>query len=759
MWIDQEPTDFGVAILAGRGSESLLRADPLVTLIDGDGEHALMPLQVTGDRAELNLFGGNPNWALSGTLKTEPTLPGLIRLDIQLEYLGVGPSWMTAQVRCELLDAGVPSWLVPGVFYGNGPAPGYVGDPYPTFDHTGGDPDRLVSNHWAFRMDRASHPAVLGWTNRACLGMATVPRFGDDQAGVEFEADGQRAWLALNFPWRELPRRYTLIPSPSIYAPSTIRTRAVQQGEIVSLSAWWYLAEPDQHAFDPLLRWLYHRHDATSPLNPWFDRDTAASLAAGGIVRWHANPTQRLLYETVWFEAQPGRPRLDRRQQHVGWVSGVPTALALARHARTVGHPAVEQIALDVIDRIAHEAPGKDGLLWADWSDDRGWGVGWSPRPDWIQARTIAEATLFLLRATREEAALGRDRPAWRTTALRSLDVAVRTQRADGNFGAFYDVANAHVAEWSGSAGLLWIAALLEGWRDTADSRYLDAARRGGAYYAPQVESNTLHGAPEDASFTPSSEDGYNALIAYMALFHTDATESERWLRLARLAADWTMTFRFAYNVDFSPLTELGALRFASRGADIASPRNSHLHSYGLICLRELLELWEQTHDPHYLLRARDLLLCFWQTIARFDGEFGAGQGMMTERWYQTDWIAPQGGMLPLSHVWCLGMVLHGWWTIREYGDLVIYGRSGRAVLLAPGQVDQPRPTEVGLAYSISNPLDSPLTLRVRILDLDPLAATLNGESLPVERVGQVRFVTCTVPAAHSATLELRPRA
>ena len=46
-------------------------------------------------------------------------------------------------------------------------------------------------------------------------------------------------------------------------------------------------------------------------------------------------------------------------------------------------------------------------------------------------------------------------------------------------------------------------------------------------------------------------------------------------------AADWTLTFRYSYDVDFPPGTTLGDHDFRSRGADQASPANQHLHSFG----------------------------------------------------------------------------------------------------------------------------------------------------------------------------------
>jgi hypothetical protein len=128
----------------------------------------------------------------------------------------------------------------------------------------------------------------------------------------------------------------------------------------------------------------------------------------------------------------------------------------------------------------------------------------------------------------------------------------------------------------------------------------------------------------------------------------------------ARRAADWMLTFRYTYDVDFAPQTTLGRYGFRTRGGDQASPANQHLHAFGLVCLPEMVRLAHATGDDHYLETTRENLACFRQFVARHDGDFGAQRGMTSERYYQTDVFAPKGGLLPLSHAWTGGLLLYG---------------------------------------------------------------------------------------------------
>jgi DUF1680 family protein len=144
--------------------------------------------------------------------------------------------------------------------------------------------------------------------------------------------------------------------------------------------------------------------------------------------------------------------------------------------------------------------------------------------------------------------------------------------------------------------------------------------------------------------------------MAYVALYRR--TGAARWLDLARRAADWTLTFRYTYNVRFAPRTPLGVYGFATRGGDQASPSNQHLHAYGLVCTDELAELSAATGDPHYRERAEEAVACFRQLVPTADGEVNAYRGMITERYYQTECFQPKGMLLTLSHAWSAGVLL-----------------------------------------------------------------------------------------------------
>jgi hypothetical protein len=515
------------------------------------------------------------------------------------------------RIELELPPTDEPAWLVPGLFYGAN-RPESCTRIYPRYTTGRPDVDQMESPSWSFRADRCSTPAVFARGG----GLLTAETSPLGQAGVGFAYRDGRPVVWLDFPYREEPLRYDGSETPA--APD-VQTYRWSPGERVELS----YREVDGPA---VLREL-----AAPAADPgWVGVEEAAALAAEGLHRWHYKPDPPRLIETAAFDRDAFGDRGDRDAMHVSWVSGAPYAYALLRHGRRVGNDAYVQAAESVLDHIAGNlTPG--GTYWAQWTAERGWATGWHPDRTRLHARTLADATLFMLRAG------GR----WAESARSNVAVAVRTQREDGAFPAAHHVETGDAVAWEGTAGMAWIPALVAAGEH-------EAARRAGEYYAA---FDTWYGAPEDVDLAPTSEDGYAALMAFAAL--------EDWDN-ARRAADWMLTFRYTYDVAFPTTTLLGMYGFRTRGADNASPANQHLHAFGLICLRELVALGRATGDDYYIRSARENLACFRQFIARADGDFDAYRGMASERYYQTDCFQAKGMLLTLSHAWSIGVLLLG---------------------------------------------------------------------------------------------------
>ena len=524
-----------------------------------------------------------------------------------VRYGGTRPAEAGIRIALELPPTDDPQWLVPGVFYGEN-RPETCTRIYPRFVRGYTNHARMESYGWSFRADRCATPAVFARGG----GLLTTEESPLGQSGVGFVYRNGRPLIWLDFPYREEPLRYDGSETP---APTDVQTYSWQPGETVTL---------DFTESDGEWRRALRRIDKVSQGAAWVSVEEAAELAAWGLYRWHFRDHPPRLVETIGFDGEGARDAM-----HVSWISGVPYAYALLRHGRRVGNTDYVGAAEAVLDHIAANlTPG--GMFWPQWTSDRGWTWGWHPDHSRAHARTLADATLFILRAG------GR----WDASARSNVAVACRTQREDGALPSAHHIVTGDAVSWEGTAGISWIPALVE-------AGHVDVARRAGDHYA---RFDSWSGAPEDVDLAPTAEDGYAAVMAFVAL--------EDWEAACR-AADWMLTFRYTYDVAFPEHTVLSRYGFKTRGADQASPPNQHLHSFGLICLPEMVRLARATRDDHYLERTLENLDCFRQFIAREDGEFGAQRGMASERYYQTDCFEEKGGLLPLSHAWSIGVLLY----------------------------------------------------------------------------------------------------
>ena len=587
--------------------------------------------------------------------------------ELEIRYESDAPIDAGLRVRARLEGEPV-NWLIPGAFYGEN-RPAKCRRIYPRWSRTKDVDDDLVADTYSLRADRASLPSVFAWTRDACVGLCTNDENDLGIAGLGFGgSEGAAVWI--DAPYREEP--FVFFGDP-VARPRDVRMHRFEPGDAFRWRFQVYVGPADPHAYDPFLRAMYARRRDGNALAPWMGVDEAAAHTAHGLYTWHYRKKERLLYETVGFHREMDGDSLgfgDRPNMHVSWISGIPYAYALLVYGRTHSIDRYVDAALEVIDFIAAEGVSPSGFFYGEWRADRqGWTAGWNGNRRWLHARTLAEATLFLVRAIAFERERQTTHESWERAVRSNLDMISRVARHDGNLGMYYDIQNAAVQEWDGAAGLQWITALVEGARVLKEPRWLDLGKRAGRYYATFVDAQFINGAPEDVHLAPTSEDGFNAVMAYIALYEADLRGD--WLDLAKRAADWMLTWRWAYNTTFPEHSLLREYDFRTRGGDGASSAIEIIHCYGLICLPEMARLAKHANDRYYLERTQDNLACFLQFVAREDGDFNAYRGMVTERYYHTNAFQQKGMLLNLSHAWCVGVVLYAAQAALEYPELL----------------------------------------------------------------------------------------
>src|SRR4051794_2642851 len=142
----------------------------------------------------------------------------------------------------------------------------------------------MESDHWSFRADRCSTPAVFARGG----GLLTTETSPLGQAGVGFAYRDGSPVVWLDFPYREEPLRYDGSETP---APPDVQTHTWSPGERVELS-YRRVDGPG------VLRELQTAFDD----HGWVGVEEAAALAAHGLHRWHYRSDPPRLIETAAFD-------------------------------------------------------------------------------------------------------------------------------------------------------------------------------------------------------------------------------------------------------------------------------------------------------------------------------------------------------------------------------------------------------------------------------------------------------------------------
>ena len=170
----------------------------------------------------------------------------------------------------------------------------------------------------------------------------------------------------------------------------------------------------------------------------------------------------------------------------------------------------------------------------------------WSVNDQFI--RTLAEEHLSLLKAYVREKAEGREHPEWLRWNLQLANWLVTQQREDGSFPRSWKPGTSEIVNPSGSASYSPPPFFLLLSQVTGDRKYFDSAVRAGEYFWAKYGSRGLFvgGAVDNPNIT-DKEAGTLSMEAFLDLY--DATHQVKWLDPAKIAADFTETWIWIWNV------------------------------------------------------------------------------------------------------------------------------------------------------------------------------------------------------------------
>lgn len=612
-------------------------------------------LSFAASHSDISL-GQRVRWRVSN--QTRHTFCGTLRLEV-----------------CGPACADEPWPLIPSVLYGDNALnlathPDGHGVVWPRWDPKRVDPSQMVSSHWMFSADRVSAPMVYTHCKQRCLALAGSPHFVltngatldsyEPQVGFGLSVKDHYVVLGISVPGCDEPYTYNQTPR----CEPTIRRITLPPGASAEGECYLFDFAGDRHGYAKIIRWLSQELLCEHPPAMLPDTQNQKGIMADavhGLIHHHYEPTANYFAYTRTYDrvaeqiANAKGQTLEWHQMQTGFSGGLPVCWGLAIAANTLGDQSARDVAVKVANRICEEGISPSGFFWADFAPgivrtangdfpnhirpdgrDR-WSSGWQADGASLHTRTLADACWSLGGLIQELP----DNPSvdrWKAALRNNVETILDLQPDSGTYACTFHAMERRVISADGCGGTLWIPALLRASEVLEDAllstRIGASTRRAAEYYEQAVRNEYLYGAPED-THSASSEDGMLAFLAYSAMYR--AFGDKHHLELARLTADWTLTFRKLHNIRLDPRTLLGVHGLRSRGGDTSSAGNAHLHIFECLCAKDMCELSDWLGDDYYRESSLEHIAFAFQYLSRVDGQFNGFRGGAPEQFYWFD--------------------------------------------------------------------------------------------------------------------------
>jgi len=601
----------------------------------------------------------------------------------------------SATCRIPIAPTAEPFWCIPGLFWGDNQHDS-TGQYYPRFQKNLEHPEKFQSSFWEFHTHRMAQPIVAVHEGSTWWILEVEPHTTVDgqvlHASVGFEYRDGQPFLLASLPYAERPYQHVghdyTMPVSTSWTPTK---ECVINWKIRLLKV-----AGERSSILDVLQANYH---SDLPASHRADPSSCAAATRDALLHWHFHPQEKYFRYTAAFDrvgqqlAESGGASLDRHEMGLGWVSGWVVFEPLLEWAIQNGDAEALQSVEQTWNHLLKSGlVSPSGFWWTRYAPQRhanasifdarlpnGFDGNWMPDPTHLHLRTLGDAVLRACRILRRHGQSFSFSAELQKQVLSQAEAIASIARKGWPLPMAVSALDGVPTGQAGTAGMIWISVWTELqamglWEDIA---LLEA---GLDHYREAVLSGELFGAPEDVGECVTSEDVYIAINSFLDGYRVTNRPAD--LETATHAARWLYLWRKSFNHAMDPRTILGVYHLRSRGGDLASFKNNHLHIYGLdtdTSLRELTRLtgdskWKQLADDHWEFAA--------QLTPLVDGQFNAYRGMVTEQFYFIDWSAlgnsvylhesdsrksaydvgsqyrNHGNFAGFSHAWCTAMVL-----------------------------------------------------------------------------------------------------
>jgi hypothetical protein len=243
----------------------------------------------------------------------------------------------------------------------------------------------------------------------------------------------------------------------------------------------------------------------------------------------------------------------------------------------------------------------------------------------------------------------------WTRFALSFCDLAVRTQRRDGAFGAHW-TPDGKLIGFERAMGIHAARAVLEAHLVTGNRGYLAAAERGARFcIRTMIDREAGYGDCTDILDNTTENDAAGVTDLLIDLYR--ATGKRLYLDKAVRAAEFCLSFMFAYNVYFPPETECGRRGMRTRGLPAISPETAFVCWFFAPQANAFLELWKETGERRWREYAVALIRSSLQMMTERGDTFGVAPHLVGCRAE----VIPVLDTIKDRRIWKKGMTGYAW--------------------------------------------------------------------------------------------------
>lgn len=276
-------------------------------------------------------------------------------------------------------------------------------------------------------------------------------------------------------------------------------------------------------------------------------------------------------------------------------------------------------------------------------------------------------AALFYLNYERRA---GRSHPEWEAKVRRMLDLFAQLQKDDGSFPRKFDD-ELVVKDSSGGSSSCVVPPLVMAYQYFKDKEYLEMARKVSAYQETElIDKADYFSSTLDANCEDKEASLYVATSLYYLAQVTKGKERSEYIRLAKKASYFALSWYYTWDVPFAQGQMLGDLGMKTRGWGNVSVENNHIDVY-IFEFDEILDwLAGATDEPRFSEFAEVIRSSMRSQLLPYEGHMVgiAKVGYYPEVVQHTQWDYGKFGKGFYNDLFAPGWVVASLWELLTEG-------------------------------------------------------------------------------------------